>query len=185
MIVAVVLAAGAGRRMGRGPKALLRIGGATFLERIVETCVAAGVARVVAVLAESVEAPSSVAVARNPRPERGMISSIRVGLESEAARGAAGALIWPVDCPRVPVAVVRAIVARFEETGAPLVIPRHGGRRGHPAIFAARLFPELLGEVESARDVVRAHESEIVHVDVDAPEVLEDFDRPEDLPPSP
>ena len=33
-IAAVVLAAGEGRRIG-GPKALLRIGGATFLERAV------------------------------------------------------------------------------------------------------------------------------------------------------
>ena len=194
-VVAIVLAAGLGRRMGGRPKALLRFpAGPTFLEAIVATCAAAGVERVVVVLASAPEGaakavldatvPPGATIARNPAPERGMISSIHVGLRSEAAQGVAGALVWPVDCPRVPASVVRQLIETVARTHAPLVIPRHGRRRGHPALFAASLFDELLAvpiDGDGARAVVRSHQGEMVTIDVDAAEVLDDFDTLADL----
>lgn len=196
-VAVIVLAAGEGRRMGGRPKASLRLPategrpGETFLERIVATARAAGCAPVVVVRGEAdLPAPegADVRVVRNPRPELGMLSSIHVGIEALRGGGGgggrvavAGALVWPVDCPRVPVSAVRALLDAAAR-GAPMAVPVHGGRRGHPAYFAGRLFPELLAAPMDvgARAVVRAHAADLALVPVEGPEVLDDIDTPED-----
>ena len=67
--------------------------------------------------------------------------------------------------------------------GHPLVVPIYQGRRGHPALFSAALFPDLLRAPldQGARAVVHATPDR-VEVSCDDPAVLEDFDLPEDLP---
>jgi nicotine blue oxidoreductase len=188
-IVAIVLAAGAARRLGGRPKALLRTAGGTFLERIAKTCREAGIARVAAVLASAGVATErsemqDMTIVINPAPERGMLSSLQAGLASEAARGAAAALVWPVDCPCVPASVLRALAEAFERTGAPLVVPTSGGRGGHPALVGAALFPAILAAPfdldGGARAVFRARAGRVERVEVGAPEVLDDVDTPED-----
>src|SRR6187455_1164650 len=106
-IVAVVLAAGAGRRMG-GPKALLRVAGEPFLARAGRVLARPGVASVVAVIGHEAErvaaeaaAPAGVTLLVNPAYETGMLSSILRGLEEAQARGAGAVLLHPVDHPLV------------------------------------------------------------------------------------
>ncbi len=189
-VAAVVLAAGESRRMGDlGPKPLLRLpDGRTFLVGVVAAARAAGIDDVVVVVgyhAGSVRAvlPAGVRAAVNDAPERGMLSSIRAGLDA-LPPGVSGALVWPIDHPRVPAGVVAALVARFRSTEQapppPVVLPTFGGRRGHPALFAARLFDELRAAplAEGARAVVRAHARDVAEVAVDSPAVLEDVDTP-------
>ncbi|GIW70904.1 MAG: hypothetical protein KatS3mg102_0446 [Planctomycetota bacterium] len=189
-VLAAILAAGRGRRLGGRPKAELRLPeGTSFAGAIAQTCRAAGIERIVLVLGPGAAPPADalavgIELARNPEPERrGMLGSIQAALAHPAARGSEALLVWPVDCPRVPPAVVRALLAAFAASGAPLVVPSHRGRRGHPALFAARLYPELrqAPATEGARAVVRAHAAERLELAVDAPEVLDDLDTPEDL----
>jgi CTP:molybdopterin cytidylyltransferase MocA len=107
MIQAVVLAAGASTRMAAvgGPKALLRgPDGRTFVTRIVETARAAGVGGVMVVVGpphgEAIKKalPVGAGAVTNPRPERGMLSSVQAAIQ-ELPRTATAALIWPVDVP--------------------------------------------------------------------------------------
>ena len=83
MRVAIVLAAGASRRMGR-PKLELDLGGKTLVERSVQNLVDASVDRVRLVVppgAPTGMAPTkSLEVIRNPDRDRGLSSSLRVGL---------------------------------------------------------------------------------------------------------
>lgn len=192
-----VLAAGAGRRMGAG-KALAPLGAATFLETLLATLALARIApRLVVVRGEALAAAGGATLrdtcarhdARlliNPEPDRGMLSSIHVGLdalEDDADAGAVAAfLIAPVDCPRVRAATIGALTGAFASTGAPIVVPRFAGRRGHPALFARALFGELRGAPldVGARAVVGAHAAVRLEIDVDDPAVLDDFD---DAPP--
>jgi molybdenum cofactor cytidylyltransferase len=76
---------------------------------------------------------------------------------------------------------VGAVIAGFEASGAPIVVPVHGGRRGHPVLFAARLVPELLAAPldQGARAVVHAHAAEVLEVPSPAPGILADIDTPE------
>ena len=73
------------------------------------------------------------------------------------------------------------LVDAFASGGAPLVIPVHDGRRGHPTLFRRSLFPELADpRLEGgARTVVHRHLEGAVEVDVDDPGTVTDIDTPE------
>ncbi len=184
-LAAVVLAAGEGRRMG-GPKALLRIGGESFLSRVCGQLASAGLDEIVAVLgaqAARVRAeaalPEGVRVAVNEAWPSGMLSSICCGIA--AAEGADGVLVHPVDNPRVSVETIRAVVGALA-AGAAIAVPSHAGRRGHPAGFARAVWPALrtAPPERGARAVLADNPSWVVHVPA-GPDCLCDVDTPEDL----
>jgi molybdenum cofactor cytidylyltransferase len=84
-------------------------------------------------------------------------------------------ILFLVDHPLVSSALVETLIDRFYEDdrdaqsdvgGNKIVLPTYNGKRGHPVIFAATLFPELLAAPldQGARTVVWAHASEVVEV---------------------
>jgi molybdenum cofactor cytidylyltransferase len=109
-----------------------------------------------------------------------MLSSLQCGLR--AFRETPDAVfVWPVDHPLVERDTVVAMITAFQRTDAPVVVPTHGGRRGHPVLFAARVIPELLAADPSlgARSVVHAHDDRL-ELPVPDPGVVADIDTPED-----
>jgi nicotine blue oxidoreductase len=184
-IVAVILAAGAGRRMG-GPKARLRIGAETFLARAARLLARPGVASVAAVVgretlgAEAAGPPAGVVLLENPRPEEGMLSSILRGLEGADAAGADAVLLHPVDHPLVEPATVDRVVAALQ-AGALIAVPTYGSRRGHPGGFAGAAWPALRAApaARGARAVLAEHPDWVVHVPGDPGCVL-GIDTPAD-----
>jgi molybdenum cofactor cytidylyltransferase len=168
------------------PKALLPLGTTTFLTRILATLHEAGLPNPVVVLgrhAEQVKRTllrSAVEIAVNPHPESGQLSSLRLGLE-RVDPGADGCLVWPVDHPAVSADLVRELIELFAATRAPLVLPWHGGRRGHPAIFSSTLFPELLAlpPGEGAKKVVLRHADLTALRPTAEAATVEDIDTPE------
>jgi len=173
--VAIVLAAGEGRRMG-GPKALLPIGDSSFLAHACRLLARPGVKAVVAVIgagAEQVRDRSGVSdevtLVANERWREGMLSSVWRGLDAAEALGAEAVLLHPVDHPRVAPGTVDRVVAALEQ-GAFAAVPTHEGRRGHPggfgheALRALRVAPLDRG----ARAVLETHAERVVHVEGDA-----------------
>ncbi len=185
MIAAIVLAAGRSERMGR-PKALLSLGDTSFLGAILSTIEASRVEEVRVVLGEDAEQIRAAAAVPEPvvvvNPDSGspMIASVRCGLRALPLE-VKGVLLWPVDHPLVRPETVDLIVDAFEQREPAMVVPVHGGRRGHPALFAARLFPELLAAPDSAgaRHVVHAREADLLEVPVEDAGVVTDIDTPE------
>jgi CTP:molybdopterin cytidylyltransferase MocA len=141
----------------------------------------------------------SVRVVVNPAPERGQSSSVRVAARAvlggsgrirgalARGRGAAALCLLPVDHARVAAATFAKLVKAFRSrrAGIELVVPSHGGRRGHPLLASPRAVRELaaLADDEPAHVVVRRDPRRVQHVVVDDPFVLADFDRPSDLAP--
>jgi len=185
VIAAIVLAAGKSERMGR-PKPLLPCKGSTFLGTILRTLERSRVGAVRVVLGHGAEGIRRVTglpdgiVAANPLPDRGMLSSVRCGIEA-LPEGVDGFLLWPVDHPLVGATTLDRLIAAFEASRPPLAIPTHDGRRGHPALFAASLIPEFENapEDEGARAVVRAHAADLLEVGVNDAGVVTGIDTPE------
>jgi molybdenum cofactor cytidylyltransferase len=188
MICGIVLAAGRSRRMGE-PKALLRAGNDSFVERSVRALYEGGCGYVVVVtgplddevalhIAEAA-ALLDAGIAVNPAAESEQADSLRIGLGALPPQTEA-ALVAPVDVPDVSGALVRAVIEAFLRTGAPVALPASGGRHGHPVLFARRVFAELMrpGLPQGARTVVHAHAAELAEVPVDALPV--DVDTPGD-----
>jgi CTP:molybdopterin cytidylyltransferase MocA len=178
----VVLAAGAGMRLGGVAKALIAMpGGQSFLATILATAREVGLheavvvvgpphERLVAAHAEELGAR----VVRNPEPERGMSSSIALGF---AALGDCDAAwLWPVDHPDIKAPTLHALVAALgaHEAARPIV----GGRGGHPPLLARALWPRLRADA-SARDVLAA--ADTIDVDLTDPGAVRDVDTATDL----
>jgi molybdenum cofactor cytidylyltransferase len=183
-VAAAVLAAGRSSRMGR-PKALLPLGGVTFLERVVATADGAGLSPVRVVIGAHREAIELALpwlhdrFVHNDRVEDGQLHSLRLVLRDLPA-SCEGCVVMLVDHPLVREGTVRALVQAFLEHRAPMVVPRFGARRGHPALFGRELFDPLChGSLEGgARRVVRERGVRPLEVPVDDPGVLADVDTP-------
>jgi CTP:molybdopterin cytidylyltransferase MocA len=172
------------------PKALLEIGGRTFLELVGGALAAGGCHPVVVVVGTGVSHQRAASLAGacgwevlvNPEPDAEQIDSLRLALLSLEPEVDA-AVVSPVDVPGVGAELVRSLVAAFRRTGAPLVIPLVGeGRHGHPVLFGRPLFAGLLDPAlrGGARGVVHAHLDVAVELPVACPSELDDVDTPED-----
>ena len=185
-VAAIVLAAGRSDRM-KYPKSLLIFGKETAADRVIRLCRDAGCDPVIAVLGheeERIRANASLAgatVVKNDAYETGRTSSIQAGIR--ALPSDIGAfLLFPVDHPMVDVATVASLVAAYEETHSPIVVPIHQDRRGHPALFDASLIPEFLALPPGAPayTVTRANPLRVHGVATEDGEVRRNVDAPAD-----
>jgi len=181
-ISACVLAAGFSRRMGR-PKPLLPIGGDTFLYRVVKTIEKAGIDRTGVVISSSIikEAHGDLDVTwiYNPEPQAGPLRSFQLFLKEFSE--SEGAFMVPVDHPLVKSRTYSKLMEAFSPDR--ILIPVHGGKRGHPPLFGRRFYEDLLRAPldEGARYVIHENEGAIIEVEVDDPGVLVNINTPEDL----
>jgi molybdenum cofactor cytidylyltransferase len=185
----VVLAAGRSQRMGT-PKAMLRVDERSFLERTVTALREGGCETVVVVAGPQGDADADAvavaaggldaAVARNRDGASEQLASLRLALAT-LPDGVGAAVVLPVDAPTVGGMVVAALLARWRQSGAPVVLPACGGRHGHPALFDRAVWPEFSapGLTDGARSVIRAHEVGLQLVEVGDAGVLVDIDTPE------
>src|SRR5213594_2988507 len=185
-VVPVVLAAGESRRMGF-PKALLPLGSGTFLTRILDTLQQSALPEPIVVLGahaahiQRLLAQRSVHILLNPDVSLGQISSIKLAFENLPAE-CGGCLIWPVDHPLISRELVTDLINLFLESKAPLVLPSHKGRRGHPAIVGRTLFQEVLEAQEEGgmKVVVQRHQDAIALLPTDEAATVLDVDTPDD-----
>ena len=186
-VAAVIVAAGAGSRLGGVAKALLPYRGKTYLETIAATGRAVGLVDAVVIAGEPFRQEGAaharllgLRVRINAAPERGMASSVALGFAAIANGPAVAAWLWPVDHPAVTAATLHQLVAALGD--ADVAQPRHAGRGGHPPLIRRALWPQLAasGDLpDGARGVLRA--ARVVTVDVDDPGVVRDVDTPADL----
>ena len=188
MTFAVVPAAGHSTRMGR-PKLSLRLGDRTVLERVVAALRDAGVTRVVVVVGPHVAdlAPAATVAGADvyllPEPTPDMRTTVERGLawveEQHHPRPEDFWLLAPADHPTLNPAVVR----RLLETGSQersIVVPVHGGRRGHPTLLAWRHVAGIRALPSDKGINAYLREQAVFEVPVDDPGVLADLDTPED-----
>src|SRR5579872_3280459 len=118
MLAAVILSAGASRRMG-SPKALIPYRGKTFLEHLVEVTrhPRVGVTRIV--LGAGADAIrnklglDSQWIVVNDDWEKGQLSSIQAAVRSLPAGQTEGMILCPVDHPLVSAKLVGTLIEQF------------------------------------------------------------------------
>ncbi len=200
VVAGIILAAGESRRMGRD-KALLPIGRERFLERLIHV-LRWDVSPLLIVLghhAAEIESqvsgvmepdrgfivdpdPPDIIFLHNPEYPLGQLSSLKTAVRHLMNLQVDAALVALVDHPAITREVVQALLDEFRRSAAPVLIPTHQGRRGHPVIFSRGLFQELLDAPleEGARAVVHHHAAETRFVETAEAGILLDIDRPED-----
>ena len=185
MVVGLVPAAGASRRMGTD-KRRLPLGDATVLETTVASLRDGGIDRVVVVLepaspCRDLPGLKDVIVATNPSPQEGMLSSIWAGLDALPDDARAAALL-PGDHPFVPPEAVAKLLAHFARHEPPLLAPRYGDRRGHPLIIHRDLFSEAKTCDPSVglRQLVHRRADDVVELPMEHRHAEQDLDTPQD-----
>jgi molybdenum cofactor cytidylyltransferase len=188
-IAGIVLAAGRSSRMG-APKAEALLEGQPLLTRALHSLGLATERRFVVVApgaeeaARAAGATPDVIVVENPDPDRGMLSSIAVGL---AAAGPVWIMVLPVDCPAVNPATPALLAgALHDRRPSAAVVPTAQGRDGHPVLLGpdlcrAVIEADRLGESTSLGALLEAHRDEVVRLAVGDPAVLDNVNTPEDL----
>ena len=144
-VVAIVLAAGAATRFGSA-KQLAPLDDRPLLQHPLDALATAGIDDVVVVLgAEAAAIEEAIAwrdraATVNPRPEDGLASSLRVGLDAAAEDPAADAVLVVLgDQPSVRPEVLRAVIDAAGETDRPIVrAPVRRRRRAEPGPRAPR-----------------------------------------------
>jgi molybdenum cofactor cytidylyltransferase len=185
-VSAVVPAAGRAERFGGG-KLIAVIDGEPLLTHTLRSLLDGGVQSAVLVVSAArdfggvalLDDPR-VKVVVNPASERGMFSSIQVGIT--ALVPAPTWLVLPADMPFVLPATVAAVAAHARRTGA-VVVPIHAGRRGHPLALPGALCEPLLGAdpASNLKAALAALDWPLVELPVADPGVLRDVDVRSDL----
>lgn len=194
----VVLAAGAGTRLGLGPKALLPFRGRPLVEAVATTLLDGGCRKVVVVLgagASEVQAAASLdrfRVVNNPEWQTGMGSSFLLG--NQSADPADHLLIALVDQPGLTGETVARLLALHQPgriTAAAYIRPDSHGtgedaglRRGHPLLVDASLREAVCATVTGdagARGFLRSHPELVDEVDCSDQSTGEDVDTPDQL----
>ncbi|MEO5708304.1 MAG: NTP transferase domain-containing protein [Nocardioidaceae bacterium] len=192
-VAGLLLAAGAGRRMG-GPKALLRDPhGVPYLDRTVGLLLDGGCERVTVVLGASSadavavldeagwSADDAVDVVVADDWDEGMGASLRAGLRALGGGGADAALVTLVDLPDVDAPVLRRVLGSGSRAEA-LVRATYDGRPGHPVLIGRDHWAGVVATAEGdrgARTYFRSHQP--VACECADLATGRDLDRPEDL----
>ena len=180
---AVIVAAGMSSRMGDF-KPMLNIGSISIAQRIVATLRQVGVTRIVMVTgynARELErhlANNGLVFLRNDQYRTTqMFDSAKIGLEYMKDKCDA-ILFTPVDIPLFTAATVSGLMA----SGASLVCPVCGGKRGHPILIGSELVDTILlycGE-GGLGGAIEHCGTEMTELSVEDSGILHDADTPDD-----
>lgn len=186
----IVLAAGAGSRMG-APKALLReADGTPWVSRVLDSLRAGGCGSVGVVLGAAAErarglVPRSATVVVADDWQLGIGASLQAGLRSLDRSSLLAVAIVHVDVPDLPPSVVERMLR--DATPTTVRQARFDGRPGHPVVVGAELIASLadsLGGGAGARRWLDAHGVEWIDcddlfdgADIDTPAELQRRER--------
>lgn len=181
-----MLAAGTSSRLGR-PKQLLELDGAPLVGHAIAAARAAGIAAPVVVTGAAAAGVATVArqagavAVHNPRFAEGQSTSLAAGIAA-VPPDAEAAIVLLGDQPGVSPETIRALVAAFAATRAPIVAPVYGSVLGNPVLFRRDLFPDLLALTgdEGARSLIRARMAEVLRVPVGGDAPPPDIDTEDD-----
>ena len=152
----LLLAAGEGSRLGGFPKALLKKNGQTLLHSFCLSMQALSPIEIVIVTgfhAQEIESELAsidtsklpIRMIRNPYPEAGQASSVRLGLE-DLKSDYDTLIVALCDQPNIGVLEIEALLEQFtrRDTHHEIVLPMVNGHRGNPVVFSRQVIDSIL-----------------------------------------
>lgn len=182
-LAALLLAAGASRRMGTC-KQLLPVGDQPAITHCLTTILAAGVQEVVVVIGANGDAVAAavghlpVRIVRNRDAAGDMADSVRTGLAALDWENS-GVMICLADQPLVGRGTFQQLLRLHAACPDEILIPVFAGKRGHPTIFPRRLLQQFRPGM-TLRDVVQGNPRQVRLIDIPDPWVTLDMDTPAD-----
>jgi molybdenum cofactor cytidylyltransferase len=150
---AMVLAAGAGRRMGHRPKCLLQLNGRSLIDRQLDAVFQAGLVSVLVVLGHHAERIQQDAALKhwgarcvvNPDPEAGHVSSLRSGLQA-LPPDLDAVMVLLADQPMIDVTAIKSLMTAYVDRpeGTHMVQPSVEDLPGNPVVFSSAVVSEIL-----------------------------------------
>jgi molybdenum cofactor cytidylyltransferase len=180
--MAVVLAAGEGKRMGM-PKALLEYEkGRSFLSQLTRVFEKAG-CRVLAVVGRDAGAiqaqhPDAVLIHNNDW-EKGQFESVKVGLRAALDGGAEVIVVHPVDMPLIRANTVSTLLRAALGTQVDGVVPEFESAAGHPLCLSRSAAEKILGMADVQTLEAAQKKLNILRVRTKDPAVMVDLNTPE------
>jgi CTP:molybdopterin cytidylyltransferase MocA len=183
-VAGLLLAAGAGRRMG-GPKALLQLDGRTFVERGIALLRDAGCDPVIVVLGAAADdvrpfVVADVVVAADWA--EGVGASLRAGLAALQSRAATACVITLVDQPLIDVQAVRRLLDAAGDVD--VAVATYDGVPLHPVLLDRTVWSGVsdlaVGDI-GAKAWMRLHPARVLNVPCDGLGSAVDIDTPADL----
>ena len=180
----IVLAAGGSTRLGE-PKQLLEFDNETLAHAAVRAAHEGGCDVVCLVTGHAqTEVEHAVAdlnpiLAQNQEWQRGMGSSIRIGLS--AVSPVSAIVLLACDQPAVNGKMIRSLIERYDQTGRAIIASHYSGTLGIPALFDHSCFAELraLADDRGAKAVIQADPARVASFEF--PDGALDLDAPDDL----
>lgn len=146
---AIILSAGKSERMGE-PKALLKYNeNKTFIQKITETYLQAGIEQVIVVLnselfdeikKENINLPSNIEIAINDNPEWGRFYSLQCGLKY--LKPDHYCFFQNIDNLFTTVQTLRSLIQH--KVAADVIIPTFHDKSGHPVLFNSKVAQKIL-----------------------------------------
>ena len=150
-IAAIILAAGASRRMGQ-PKQLLPYRGQTLLGHVIQCTLASSCHPVIVISGAHAEAIApviehlSIEVIHNANWHQGMSSSIRCGVSyiRDNLPSTDGILFLTCDQPFVSTNLIETLIKRYNDSNKPIVASQYEGTMGIPVLFSPLFYSNLM-----------------------------------------
>ncbi len=182
----LVLAAGRSTRFGAN-KLLADVDGRPMLQHVLDLAAAAGLAPVVVVIGPDNAALDAALTWRgekkvvNPDPERGLSSSVQLGIAELMGTTAARVVVLLGDQPFLTTDQADRILTSPTDPTRPITVPRYDGRPGNPVLLERSAWPlsESLTGDRGMIQVINAHPELVRYVDV--PGTNPDIDTAADL----
>lgn len=186
----IVLAAGAGSRLGGRAKGLIQIEGEPLIQRNLRVLREAGVDELVVVtghyrsqLTTWLESATVVEVTQ-PLETHTQVDSLRLGVAG-LSENIDAVMVLPVDMPALTRQDLVALIGAYKhaDDGIEFVGPMVGKRPGNPVLFSRRIATQILqGEGDFGSGAWRHHQPDwLLEWQTDNLHYVADIDSPEDL----
>ncbi|NYE07048.1 molybdenum cofactor cytidylyltransferase [Bacillus niacini] len=185
-IGAIILAAGLSKRMGK-PKLLLPLNGKPLFRYPLEQAMRNHIQPICLIAGQHIQSFKTessdllnVEYIYNPSYEKGMSSSLKIGIENIKNRTDA-TFIFLADQPFVPDLVIRSMIEQFSKDTR-IIRPQYHGNFGHPILIGRSLYDEFLnleGD-QGGKEIINKYKNDTKILSFDHKFWGMDIDTPED-----